>query len=300
MTFIPGIVKGIAYVLQCFTEQGDKVIIQPPVYYPFRTVPEGLKREVVYNPLKLVDGKYQMDLEHLEQIIDERCKVLILANPHNPGGVVWSKETLMALASICRKHNIVVISDEIHAEMVFSPFNHVPFSSVSEDAKACSISFMSPSKTFNIAGIVSSYAIVPDADLREKFYGFLEAGEYNIGTIFSYVATEAAYTYGAEWLQQMRNYVWDNITFVDDYCKKNIPQIKAYLPQASFLVWLDCKELCLSHEELVDLFENKAGLALNDGEMFGPGGEGYMRLNVGCPRSVVQDALERLTEALKK
>ena len=300
LTFVPGIVKGIAYVLQCFTAPGDKVIIQPPVYHPFRLVPENLKREVVYNPLKLVDGHYEMDFEQLEQVIDEHCKVLILSNPHNPGGVVWSKNTLRTLANICNKHRVLVISDEIHAEMVYTSFKHYPFASVSEEAKACSITFMAPSKTFNIAGIISSYAIVPDAKLRETFYGFMSAGEFNCGNIFAYVATEAAYTYGAEWLQQMRNYVWENICFVDNYCKNHLPQIKAYKPQASFLVWLDCRELKLPQAELVELFEKKAGLALNDGAMFGPGGEGYMRLNVGCPRALLSEAMDRLAKALKE
>ena len=300
LTFVPGIVKGIAYVLQCFTAPGDKVIIQPPVYHPFRLVPENLKREVVYNPLKLVDGHYEMDFEQLEQVIDEHCKVLILSNPHNPGGVVWSKNTLRTLANICNKHRIIVISDEIHAEMVYTSFKHYPFASVSEEAKACSITFMAPSKTFNIAGIISSYAIVPDAKLRETFYGFMSAGEFNCGNIFAYVATEAAYTYGAEWLQQMRNYVWENICFVDNYCKNHLPQIKAYKPQASFLVWLDCRELKLPQAELVELFEKRAGLALNDGAMFGPGGEGYMRLNVGCPRALLSEAMDRLAKALKE
>lgn len=300
LTFVPGIVKGIAYVLQCFTAPGDKVIIQPPVYHPFRLVPENLKREVVYNPLKLVDGHYEMDFEQLEQVIDEHCKVLILSNPHNPGGVVWSKNTLRTLANICNKHRVLVISDEIHAEMVYTSFKHYPFASVSEEAKACSITFMAPSKTFNIAGIISSYAIVPDAKLRETFYGFMSAGEFNCGNVFAYVATEAAYTYGAEWLQQMRNYVWENICFVDNYCKNHLPQIKAYKPQASFLVWLDCRELKLPQAELVELFEKKAGLALNDGAMFGPGGEGYMRLNVGCPRALLSEAMDRLAKALKE
>ena len=299
ITFVPGIVKGISYVLQCFTEPGDKVIIQPPVYHPFRLVPEKMKREVQFNPLKLVDGVYEMDFEHLESVIDSRCKVLILANPHNPGGVVWSKETLIELARICKKHGILVIADEIHAEMAFSSFKHYPFASVSEEAAACSITYMAPSKTFNIAGIIASYAIVSDAALREQFYSFMEAGEYNTGNVFSYIATEAAYTHGAEWLQQMRSYVWENVRFVEEYCSKHIPQLKVYPPQASFLVWLDCQQLGLSQKELVSLFEDKAGLALNDGSMFGPGGEGHMRLNIGCPRAVLREAMKSLDEAIK-
>jgi len=298
ITYIPGIVKGIGLAVQCFTQPGDKVIIQPPVYHPFRLVPTRMGREVVYNPLKLEDGVYKMDFEQLESLIDKDCKMLILSNPHNPGGIVWEKEALVKLAQICSAHGILVISDEIHAEMTYPQFRHHPFATVSPEAAACSVTFMAPSKTFNIAGIVSSYAIVPDAELREKFYSFLEAGELNAGTIFAFTATKAAYTYGAEWLQQMRSYVIENVNFVDEYLKKNIPQIKAYRPQASFLIWLDCRELGLSQPDLVHLFEDKAGLALNDGTMFGKEGEGFMRLNVGCPRSILSKALESLKKAI--
>ena len=298
ITYIPGIVKGIGLAVQCFTQPGDKVIIQPPVYHPFRLVPTRMGREVVYNPLKLEDGEYKMDFEQLESLIDKDCKMLILSNPHNPGGIVWEKEALVKLAQICSAHGILVISDEIHAEMTYPQFRHHPFATVSPEAAACSVTFMAPSKTFNIAGIVSSYAIVPDAELREKFYSFLEAGELNAGTIFAFTATKAAYTYGAEWLQQMRSYVIENVNFVDEYLKKNIPQIKAYRPQASFLIWLDCRELGLSQPDLVHLFEDKAGLALNDGTMFGKEGEGFMRLNVGCPRSILSKALESLKKAI--
>lgn len=298
ISYIPGIVKGIGLAVQCFTQPGDKVIIQPPVYHPFRLVPTRMGREVVYNPLKLEDGVYKMDFEQLESLIDKDCKMLILSNPHNPGGVVWEKEALVKLAQICSAHGILVISDEIHAEMTYPQFRHHPFATVSEEAAACSVTFMAPSKTFNIAGIVSSYALVPDSRIREKFYSFLEAGELNAGTIFAFTATKAAYTYGAEWLQQMRSYVIENVNFVDEYLKKNIPRIKVYRPQASFLVWLDCRELKLTQPELVQLFEDKAGLALNDGTMFGKEGEGFMRLNIGCPRSILNQALELLKKAI--
>ena len=175
LSYIPGIVKGIGFALQCFTREGDKVIIQPPVYHPFRIVPEKMGREVVYNPLKLTDGLYEMDFDHLESVIDERCKVLILCNPHNPGGIVWPKETLERLAEICARHHILVISDEIHAEMAYPRYKHHPFATVSEAAASCALTFMAPSKTFNIPGIVTSYSIIPDERIRERFYAFLEA-----------------------------------------------------------------------------------------------------------------------------
>lgn len=300
LSYIPGIVKGIGFVIQCFTKPGDKVIIQPPVYHPFRIVPESMKREVVNNPLKLVDGIYEMDFDQLESVIDEQCKVLILCNPHNPGGIVWKKDTLIKLAEICAKHNILVVSDEIHAEMAYPQFTHHPFATVSEAAANCSITFMAPSKTFNIAGIVTSYSIVPNEKIRKEFYEFLEAGELGDSTIFAYTATEAAYTYGAEWLQQMRMYIMENVRFVDEFFKTKLPKIKVYPPQASFLVWLDCRDLKLPQEELVKLFQEKAGLLLNDGSMFGSGGEGYMRLNIGCPRSVLDTALNALKKAIDK
>ncbi|MDL2221864.1 PatB family C-S lyase [Parabacteroides sp. OttesenSCG-928-N08] len=296
--YIPGIVKGIAMALYCFTRPGDKVIIQPPVYHPFRLVPESMEREVVNNPLKLVDGRYEMDFEQLESVIDPQCKVLILCSPHNPGGVVWSKETLAKLAEICVRHNILVISDEIHSEMAYPQFKHHPFATVSEAAASCCITFMAPSKTFNIAGIVTSYTVIPNPELREQFFRYLGAGEMAGGSLFSYEATRAAYTYGAEWLQQMRMYVMENVNFVEKFLNTHIPQIKVYPPQASFLVWLDCRELGLSQRALVTLFTEKAGLALNDGVMFGREGKGFMRLNVGCARSILDKALNALKKAV--
>ncbi|WP_106829638.1 MalY/PatB family protein [Parabacteroides pacaensis] len=300
LSYIPGIVKGIGFVLQCFTRPGDKVIIQPPVYHPFRIVPESMHREVVYNPLKMVEGRYEMDFENLESVIDEQCKVLILCNPHNPGGIVWKKESLARLAEICAKHAILVVSDEIHAEMAYPQYTHHPFASVSEVAASNSITFMAPSKTFNIAGIVTSYSIVPSEDIRNKFYSFMEAGEFNDGTIFAYEATKAAYTYGADWLRQLLVYIRENVDFVDTYLKANLPEIKVYPPQASFLVWLDCRGLKLNQPQLVSLFVDKAGLLLNDGSMFGTEGEGFMRMNVGCPRSVLDLALHALKRAVNE
>jgi cystathionine beta-lyase len=297
LCYVPGIVKGIAFALDCFTRPGDKVIIQPPVYHPFRLVPEMLGRRVVHNPLRLEGGRYRMDLGHLESVIDGDCRVLILCSPHNPGGVVWDRETLAGLAEVCARHGVLVVSDEIHAEMVYAGYRHYPFPTVSEAAASCSLTFMAPSKTFNIAGIVTSYAVVPDAGIRRAFFSFLKARELDEGTIFSYEATRAAYTQGAEWLEQMCAYVGGNVAFVADYLGREIPAIRAYLPQASFLVWLDCRGMGLGQRELVSLFRDGAGLALNDGSMFGPGGEGYMRLNAGCPRAVLQEALERLRRA---
>lgn len=300
VNFIPGIVKGIAFVIDCFTQEGDGIVIQPPVYHPFRITTELHKRTVVNNPLMLEAGKYKMDLEDLEQKLDSSSKVLILCNPHNPGGRVWTREELVKLAEICDKHNILVISDEIHSDLAFENdgHKHTPYASVSDKAAQHSITFMAPSKTFNIAGIVSSFAVVPNKSIREKFLTYLEASELQQGQIFAYTATEAAYNHCGEWLDDAKQYIWDNIQLVDSFLKENIPQIKAMIPQASFLVWLDCRELGLTQDELTRLFIDDAQLALNSGTTYGPGGEGFMRLNVGCPRSIIEKALNNLKKAI--
>ena len=298
--FIPGIVKGIAFVIDCFTQKGDGIVIQPPVYHPFRITTELHNRQVVNNPLKLEAGEYKMDLEDLEKKLDSTSKVLVLCNPHNPGGRVWTREELVNLAEICDKHNILVISDEIHSDLAYENdgHKHIPYASVSEKAAQHSITFMAPSKTFNIAGIVSSFAVIPNENIRQKFHAYLEASELHQGHIFAYTATEAAYNKCGEWLDEAKQYIWDNIQFVDNYLKENIPQIKAMIPQASFLVWLDCRELGLTQEELNHLFVDDAKLALNSGTTYGPGGEGFMRLNVGCPRSIIEKALNNLKKAI--
>ena len=295
MTFIPGIVKGIGMAVNALLEKDEKVIIQPPVYHPFRLIPQKNGREVVFNPLRqMEDGTYEMDFENLEAVCDERCRMLILSNPHNPAGIVWSRETLEKLAEFCHSRKIIVVSDEIHCDMALFGNRHIPFASVSEKAAQCSITFGAPSKTFNIAGIVSSYAIVPDEKLRERFFRWLEASELSAAHLFAPIATMAAFNHGEEWRQQMISYIEGNIRFIEDFCAENLPQIKPLRPQASFLVWLDCRGLGLGHDDLIDLFVNKAGLALNDGEMFSPGGEGFMRLNVGTSRKILEQAMNRL------
>ena len=301
MTFIPGIVKGIGMAINALLEKDEKVIIQPPVYHPFRLIPQKNGREVVFNPLKaLPDGSYEMDFENLEAVCDEKCRMLILSNPHNPAGIVWPRETLERLAEFCHSRGIIVISDEIHCDMALFGNKHIPFANVSEKAAQCSITFGAPSKTFNIAGIVSSYAIVPNPELREKFFNWLEASEMSAPHLFAPIATMAAFRHGENWRKQMLGYVEGNIEFIEDFCAQHIPQIRPIRPQASFLVWLDCRGLGLSHDELIDLFVNKAGLALNDGDMFSPGGNGFMRLNVGTSRSTLEKAMNQLFDILTR
>ena len=296
--FLPGIVPGLSFSVQALTQPGDEIIVQPPVYYPFFHVIKNNHRIVVDNPIKTVDGKFEMDFEDLERKITSKTKLFILCNPHNPGGRVWSFETLNRLADICAKHNITVVSDEIHADMVFEGHCHVPFATVSEVAAQISLTFMAPSKTFNMPGLISSAYIIPNTELRNKFVDFLEASELNGGNIFAYAATISAFENGNEWRKQMLEYVQGNIDFVSDFLKKNIPQIKPMKPEASFLVWLNCKDLGMGTDDLFDFFAKKAGLGLNKGTIFGQGGEYHLRLNVACPRSILEKAMKQLEVAV--
>lgn len=299
LSYIPGIVKGIGMVVNVFVKPDEKVIIQPPVYHPFRLTPQGNGREVVYNPLiENPDGTYSMDFDNLEKVADPSCRLLILSNPHNPGGIVWDRETLEKLARFCSSRGIIVISDEIHCDMALYGHKHIPFASVSPEAASCSITFSAPTKTFNIAGIVSSWCVVPDEKLRTRFFGWLKANELDEPNMFAPIATVAALRNGEEWRREMLRYIEGNIDFVINWCAERIPQIKPLRPQASYLVWLDCRGLGLSHDDLIDLFVNKARLALNDGAMFGPGGDGFMRLNVASPRKLLEQALLQLEDAV--
>ena len=299
LTYIPGVVKGIGFAINVFTNKGDKVIIQPPVYHLFRHVVKWLDRTLVNNPLKRVEGGlYEMDFDQLEKVADG-CKMIVISNPHNPGGVVWSPETLRRLAHFCYTRNIIVVSDEIHCDLVHNGYKHTPFATVSDEAAAISITLQAPTKTFNFAGIVSSYAIIPNEDLRRAYFHWLYAMELDEPNMFAPIATVAAFRKGEPWRQELLKQIEKNIDYVVDFCEGNIPQIKALRPQASFLVWLDCRELKLSRRQLDELFENKAGLALNDGEMFGEGGAGYMRINVGCPQQTLTEALTRLQTAVE-
>lgn len=300
ITFIPGIVKGIGMAINVFVKPDEKVIIQPPVYHPFRLTPLANKREVVFNPLILrEDGHFDMDFDNLAKVADEKCRMLILCNPHNPGGRIWPRETLKKLADFCAERNIIVISDEIHCDMPLWGNRHIPFASVSETAAQNSITFQAPSKTFNIAGIVSSFAIVPNDEIREKFFSWLAANELNEADIFAHIAACAAYTpEGEVWRCEMLRYVEGNIEFAEKFCEENIPGVKALRPDASFLIWLDCRGLRLKQPDLVSLFVDKAKLALNDGTMFGNEGTGFMRLNIAAPRSVIKEALQQLKAAV--
>lgn len=295
--YVAGIVPGIHHAVCALSEKGDKIMIQPPVYHPFKQVIEGTGRCVVQSPLILRDGRYYMDFDSMRKQI-QGCKLYILCNPHNPGGVVWSREELETVADICKESGVIVISDEIHADMTFLPYKHLPFAMVNDWTHENTVTFMAPSKVFNMPGIIASHAIVFNNDLRERFYLYLEQNDLVMGNAFAYPAVEAAYTQGEDWLKQMLNYVYENIRLVDTSLKQKMPKIKAILPEASFLIFLDCRELGYeTQEQLVDFFVNKARLGLNDGAMFGKEGTGFMRLNVATPRSIVEEAMKRLEEA---
>ncbi len=296
LTFMPGIVRGLAFAIQCFTEKGDKVMVMPPVYHPFFLVTEKNKREVVYSPLVLRDGQYYIDFDRFRKDI-QGCKLLILSNPHNPGGRVWTREELEQIAEICYESKTLVISDEIHADLTLPPYQHITFALVSEKARQNSLVFMSPSKAFNMPGLASSYCIIENKEICRCFQEYMEASELSEGHLFAYLSVAAAYSNGTEWLDQVLAYIQSNIDFTDAFLSEYIPDIKMIRPQASYLVFLDCRMLGLNQKELVDLFVDGAHLALNDGTMFGKEGEGFMRLNVACPRSVLEKALKQLKKA---
>lgn len=299
MTFVPGVVKGIAYCINYFTRPGDKVLIQPPVYHPFRLVTEGNHRQIVENPLRMTDGHYTMDLEDLERKIEtERPKLMILCNPHNPIGIQWDAATLAEVARICRAHGVIVVSDEIHGDLMLDGRRHIPFIEVSDDARAVGIMLGAPSKTFNIPGLVSSWMIIKDPELRRDFYNWLEVNEFSAPMMTATLGAEVAYTHGGRWLDEMLDYIKGNIDFAERYVAENIPGVSIVRPEASFLVWVDFRGLGLCQKEIMDMLLDKAHIALNDGTMFGRQGEGFARLNVGCPRSVLTEALGHIRDAV--
>lgn len=297
LTFTPGIVRGLAFTVQCFTEKGDKIMVMPPVYHPFFLVSERNERQVVFSPLVLKEGSLYIDFDRFEKDI-AGCKLLILSNPHNPGGRVWTKEELHRIAEICYDKGTLVISDEIHADLTLPPYHHSTFALVSEKARMNSLVFMSPSKAFNMPGLASSYVVIENESLLNRFRTFMEASEFNEGHLFAYLSVAAAYSHGTEWLDQVIDYIQGNIDFTENFLKSNIPVIGMIRPQASYLIFLDCRKLGLKQEELNRLFVEDAHLALNDGTTFGKEGEGFMRLNVACPRSVLAQALQQLERAV--
>ena len=299
INYVPGIVPGIGMAMNAFTEKGDKVMIQPPVYHPFAWLTERNERTLVTCPLRWEGEMYRMDMAVFRERI-KGCKLFILCNPHNPGGVVWQEEELQEVARICHDEGVLVFSDEIHADLTLPHYRHRPFAMISEEARMNSVTFMSPSKAFNMPGLSASHAIIPNPELRARFRKFMDACELDLGHAFAFLAVEAAYSNGTEWLEQCLAYIQGNVDYMDEYLKANAPKIKVVRPQASYLVWLDCREMGMTQEDLNRFFVEKARLALNDGAMFGKEGEGFMRFNAGCPRSVIERAMKQLVEAYQQ
>ena len=297
MRFLPGIVPGLSFAVQVFTEPGDEVVVQPPVYHPFLHSVERNGRTLVFNPLRIVDGRWEMDFDALERKLPGRARLPILCNPHNPGGRLWPRDTLVRLARLCAERGVTVVSDEIHADMALGG-RHIPFASVCDEARDHSITYMSPSKSFNMPGLITSYYIIPNPGLRNRLAAFLEKSELNGGNIFAYEATRAVYLHGREWLDQMLAYVQGNIDLVARFLAERVPAIRPMLPEASFLVFLDCRGLGMEGDDLQRFFIERVKVGMNDGRMFGPGGEGFLRLNVACPRSTVEEALRRMEAAI--
>ena len=296
IAFVGGIVPAIAFALQCFTKTRDKVLIQLPVYHPYHNVTIELGRTLVTNPLKLVNGQLEIDFEDFEEKVKE-CKLFLLCNPHNPCGRVWSKEELQRMCDICVKNNVLVISDEIHCDMALKGYKHTPFATVSEEAKNNCITFMAASKTFNIAGLKSSYHIIQNEEIRNQYNEFLRKSELDSAHIFATAPVAAAYNEGDEWLQQMLEYVDANIDYMEEYLKRYMPKLGMIRPQASYLVFLDARGLGMPHDKMVEFFIREAKVGMNDGAMFGQGGEGFMRMNLGCPRATLKQALDRIKAA---
>lgn len=300
LTFLPGLKKGLGLCINFFTRPGDAIIIQPPVYHSFRSVIEGNGRRVVTNPLvPTPDGSYRMDFDSLERTIsDERPAMMLVCNPHNPIGLQWDAPTLARLAGICRKAGIILISDEIYGDMMLDGTRHIPTATVSPEAAEITVTLGAPSKTFNIPGIVSAWTAITSEKLRRPFFQWLDANEFNAPPIAAMVATEAAYTHGEEWLDQALEYLRRNVDFAADFIAREIPLVKFHRPQASFAVWLDFSALRLSRQDLIKLLVERARLALSEGSTFGAQGEGFMRMNIGVPRSVLALGLNRLRDAV--
>jgi cysteine-S-conjugate beta-lyase len=298
ITFCPGIVPAVNMCTLAFTNPGDKIIVQPPVYFPFFSAVESHGRKLVYNHLRESDGNWEMDFDSLLSLIDSDTRMIIISNPHNPVGKVWTQEDLVKLTDICLKKNILILSDEIHCDLVLPGFSHTPVARISEAAAQITITCIAPSKTFNLAGLSTSSVIISDASLRKKFNNIIDNLHLGGGNIFGTIASIAAYSKGHEWLAALLEYVDRNVDFVIDYCNKMIPEIIPVQPEATYMIWLDCRKLGMSGKELKEFFVKNAGVGLNEGSTFGPGGEGFMRMNLAATHQTVMQAMEQIEKAV--
>ncbi|MDO5549977.1 MAG: PatB family C-S lyase [Lachnospiraceae bacterium] len=297
MSWSLGVVPALSAIVKVFTQEGDKVMIQTPVYSEFYDVTEAWGRQVVENRLVEKDGVWSIDFEAFEQQARE-VKVFLLCNPHNPLGIVWKPEELKRMAEICIANDVLLVSDEIHSDLIFNGKKHTPTATLSEEIGASIITCVSATKTFNLAGIQASTTIFPNQELKKQFDRFWMNMDIHRNNAFSSVVMEAAYNEGEEWLEQLLEYLAGNFKLIKEYCEQYIPKIKPNIPDATYLVWLDCRDLHMNNEELRRFMIEKAKLGLNEGNTFGRSLSGYMRLNAACPRSVLEKALEQLRDAV--
>ena len=308
IVFTPGVVPALNITVRMLTHPGDEIILQEPVYYPFFPAVTFSGCQIVNNQLKLINGRYEMDYEDLEHQfharigmlpVPNRIKAIMLCNPHNPVGRLWNKEELTKLGDIAIKHGVVVISDEIHCELLFKGHQHTPFASISEEFEQNSIVCMSPSKTFNLAGLEVSSIIIPNKKLRHLFIN-TRTGILPEPNLFGYTALEAAYRFGDEWLDQLLDYLQGNLDFLLKYFANRIPKIKVIKPQGTYLIWLDCRDLGMDDMTLRNFMRDKAKVGFDDGFLFGSGGSGFQRMNIACPRPIIEEALIRIETMVNK
>lgn len=298
ISFSPGVVAGLTMAIEALSKPGDGVIVQPPVYFPFFDSVKGTGRQMIENPLKLENGRYYFDLEDLKQKITPTTKLLLLSNPHNPGGMAWNKEELTALANICLENKIVIISDEIHSDLIFDGFKHTPLAGISEAIAQNCVICMAPSKTFNTAGLTTSFLIIPNKRHFVAYERVMRLPHLHMGNIFGTIALEAAYTHGDEWLSQLLKYLQDNYSFLEDFFATNLPQVKVMRPEATYLIWIDFSAFGLTDEALNQKLID-AGVGLNRGVQFGKQGSSFMRINIGCTRTTLEEALLRIKNAFQ-
>ena len=298
--FSPGVVPGINMLVRALTQPGDKVIVQTPVYYPFFGAITNNGAQIERNPLKFENGTYRMDFNDLEEKTkNPRAQLLILCSPHNPVGRVWSREELKKLGRICQNNNVTVIADEIHCDLIFKGYKHTPFACISDDFQQNSITCIAPSKTFNLAGLQTSAFVIPDEKLRQRFFNVLESNFLLLPNAFGITALEAAYNHGEEWLEQLMDYLQENLDFLVQFTKKYLPKVNVIKTEGTYLVWMDFRGLGLDNNALEDLMLNQAKIWLDEGYVFGEEGAGFERINIACPRSILEQGLQRIADAVK-
>jgi cysteine-S-conjugate beta-lyase len=298
IVFSPGVVPALNLAIMAYTKPGDKIIIQPPVYFPFFSAIQNNKRELILNPLRENQGRYLIDLEDLERKARDGAKMLIFSHPHNPVGRAWSREELEEIAGICKKHGVLILSDEIHSDLMLHEKKHIPLASLNSETAAITVTFMAPSKTFNLAGLASAFLIISNPSLKKSYAEVLERVHIGMGNTFGIAALEAAYMDGEDWLNQLLTYLAGNLNFLLYYLQHNLPMITPVIPEATYLVWLDFRKTGLNQEGIKNFLVQKAGLALNSGDSFGEGGEGFMRMNIACPRAFLEKGLNQLQKAM--